>query len=75
MVDPSVEPVKLSKTRVLVPLYKPLKEELSGLQERGIITPVAKSMDCISSLLTIRKPTGALQEQRKMNRVSKGSKR
>lgn len=60
-VDERVEPVKLPKRRVPVALYNPLKEELTSLQSRGIIVPVEKSTDWVSSLIVVRKPSGKLR--------------
>lgn len=59
-VDERVEPVKLPKRRVPVALYNPLKEEHTSLQSRGIIVPVEKSTDWVSSLIVVRKPSGKL---------------
>ena len=41
-VDERVEPVQLPKRRVPVALYKPIKEELSGLEKRRMIKAVEK---------------------------------
>ena len=41
-VDERVAPVQLPKRRVPVALYKPLKEELSGLEKRRMIKAVEK---------------------------------
>lgn len=43
--------MRLPKRRGPVAMMKPLKEELSDLQKRGIITPVEHSTDWISSLV------------------------
>lgn len=56
-----VEPVKLPKRRVPVAMMTPLKEEIKDLQKREIITPVEKSTDWISSLITVQKPNGKLR--------------
>lgn len=60
-VDERVEPVQLPKRRVPVALYKPLKEELSGLEKRRMIKAVEKSTDWISSLIVVKKPSGKLR--------------
>lgn len=39
----------------------PLREELNSLVERGIITPVEKSTDWISSMVVVKKPSGKLR--------------
>ncbi|XP_034092513.1 uncharacterized protein K02A2.6-like [Gymnodraco acuticeps] len=57
-IDERVEPVKLPKRRVPVAMMTPLKLELQDLQRREIITPVEKSTDWISSLVTVQKPNG-----------------
>ena len=57
-IDKRVEPVKLPKRRVPVAMMTPLKVELQDLQKREIITPVEKSTDWISSLVTVQKPNG-----------------
>ncbi|KAK5866505.1 hypothetical protein PBY51_020693 [Eleginops maclovinus] len=57
-IDERVEPVKLPKRRVPVAMMTPLKEELKDLQRREIITPVEKSTEWISSLVTVQKPNG-----------------
>jgi hypothetical protein len=60
-VDERVEPVQLPKRRVPVALYKPHKEELSGL-EKSMIKAVEKSTDWISSQIVVKKPSGTLSE-------------
>lgn len=57
-VDEQVEPIQLPKRRMPVALYKPLKEELSGLEKRRMIKAVEKSTDWISSLIVVKKPSG-----------------
>lgn len=39
----------------------PLKAELTDLQKGGIIAPVEKSTDLISSLVTVQKPNGKIR--------------
>ena len=60
-IDERVEPVKLPKRRVPVAMMTPLKLELQDLQRREIITPVEKSTDWISSLVTVQKQNGKLR--------------
>lgn len=75
-IDKRVEPVKLPKRRVPVAMMTPLKGELRDLQERGIITPVEKSTDWISSLVTVKKPNGKTRvciDPRPLNKALKRS--
>ncbi len=60
-VDPAVKPVRLPKQRVPVALMKHLKDELGSIVERGIIAQVEKSMDLISSMVVVKKPSGKLR--------------
>lgn len=60
-IDEQVEPVKLPKRRVPTALYEPLKKELADLHRRGIIAPVERSSDWISSMVIVQKPSGQLR--------------
>lgn len=51
-------PVKLPKRRVPVAMMAPLKEELKDLERREIITPVERSTDWITSMVSVTKPNG-----------------
>lgn len=75
-IDKRVEPVKLPKRRVPVAMMTSLKGELRELQEREIITPVEKSTDWISSLVTVQKPNGKTRvciDPRPLNKALKRS--
>uniref|UniRef100_A0A8C5QD11 Gypsy retrotransposon integrase-like protein 1 n=1 Tax=Leptobrachium leishanense TaxID=445787 RepID=A0A8C5QD11_9ANUR len=60
-VDALVQPVRLPKRKVPVSLLKPLQEELASLEKQGIITPVERSTDWISSMVIVKKPSGKLR--------------
>ncbi|XP_032903440.1 uncharacterized protein LOC116990025 [Amblyraja radiata] len=54
----------------------PLQEELKDLERRGIITPVERSTDWISSMVAVRKPNGKLRiciDPKPLNRALKRS--
>lgn len=53
--------MKLTKRRVPVAMMAPLKEELKDLERRGIITPVERCKDWISSMGSVTKPNGKPQ--------------
>lgn len=57
-IDKSVPPIKLPKRRVPVAMMAPLKEELKDLEIKGIIAPVERSTDWISSMVSVTKPNG-----------------
>lgn len=54
-IDKSVPPMKLQKRRVPVAMMTP---ELKDLETKGIIAPVEKSTDWISSMISVTKPNG-----------------
>ncbi|XP_055492867.1 uncharacterized protein K02A2.6-like [Leucoraja erinacea] len=75
-IDDRVPPVKLPKRRVPVAMMTPLQEELKDLERRGIITPVERSTDWISSMVAVRKPNGKLRiciDPKPLNRALKRS--
>ena len=75
-IDNSVPPVKLPKRRVPVSMMAPLKEELKDLEKRGIIAPVERSTDWISSMVSVAKPNGKPQiciDPKPLNRALKRS--
>lgn len=75
-IDNTVKPVQLLKRRVPVSMMKPLKEELQDLQRRGIIAPVERSMNWISNMVVVQKPSGRLRvciDPRPLNRALKCS--
>lgn len=75
-IDNTVKPVQLPKRRVPVAMMKPLKEELQDLQRRGIIVPVERSTNWISSMVVVQKPSGSLRvciDPRPLNRALKRS--
>ncbi|KAL0159196.1 hypothetical protein M9458_042921, partial [Cirrhinus mrigala] len=75
-IDNTVKPVQLPKRRVPVAMMKPLKEELQHLQRRGIVAPVERSADWISSMVVVQKPSSRLRvciDPRPLNRALKRS--
>lgn len=75
-IDDKVPPVKLPKRRVPVAMMTPLQEELKDLERRGIIAPVERSTDWISSMVSIKKPNGKLRiciDPKPLNRALKRS--
>lgn len=60
-IDDTVKPVQLPKRRVPVATMKPFKEELQDLQKRGIIAPVERNMNWISSMVVVQKPSSRLR--------------
>ena len=75
-VDKTITPVKTPLRRIPVALKKPLKQELSRLQELGIITKVETPTDWISSLVVVKKPSGKMRiciDPKPLNRALKRS--
>ena len=75
-VDPSVKPVKLPIRKVPVALKPQLQEELHRLQNLGIIAPVDRPTDWMSSLVLVKKASGKLRvclDPKPLNRALKRS--
>ena len=60
-VDETVSPVILPPRRVPVAMKQPLKDELTRLQEMGVIAEVDTPTDWVSSMVIVKKKSGKIR--------------
>ena len=75
-IDPTAKPIVHPPRRVPVALKKQLKDELSRLEQLGILKEVTSPTPWVSSMVVVRKPNGNLRiciDPKDLNKVLKRS--
>ena len=75
--DPDVKPVQHVPRKFAVAIREPLKNLLYDLEKRGVIVKETEPTDWISSMVVVKKPSGALRiciDPKDLNRALKRAK-